>query len=84
MSDISARSVTRATVRNVIIRACAVCGHGREQGRPCEGCGNPLEPEVHDLGIQSYYHRNPLRRLGWALIGSRLAARKVRQATASH
>ena len=31
-----ARTVTKATVRNVIVRACAQCGGKREQGKPCE------------------------------------------------
>ena len=66
-----------AHVRNVIVRGCTLCGHARQVGAPCEGCGNAEPPVVHDLGVQSYHHRNPLRRLAWSLIGSRLAARKV-------
>lgn len=73
------RAVTRATVSHVIVRACTVCQHPREQGKPCAGCGNPEPPVVHVLGVQSYTHRNPLKRWGWVLIGQHLAARRVRQ-----
>jgi hypothetical protein len=74
------RVVTSAEVRNVIVRACAVCGHGRVAGEPCAGCGNEAPPVVHDLGVQSAFYRNPVRRLGWLLIGQRLAARRARAA----
>ena len=72
--------IARATVSNVIIRGCANCGHPRTRGVPCEGCGNPSEPVVHDLGVQSYYHKSRLKRAGWALVGQRLAARTARAA----
>lgn len=79
----SARSVTKAVVRNVLVRACTVCSGSREQGKPCGTCGNPDPPQVVDLGVQSYYHRNPLRRLGWSLIGQHLAARRARAANSA-
>ena len=75
-----ADSVTKAIVRNVIVRACTQCQGMRETGKPCGTCGNPDPPVTRDLGVQSYYHRNPLRRLGWRLIGQHLAARRTRAA----
>ena len=36
---------------------------------------------VHDLGVQSYTHRNPLRRAAWWAVGQHLAARRARIAS---
>jgi len=76
----SARAWSRVEVSHVIVRACTRCQHPREQGTPCEGCGNAEPPVVHDLGVQSYTHRNPLKRFGWWAVGQHLAARRARQA----
>ena len=80
-ASFGARSVTRATVSHVIVRACAVCGGKREAGKPCALCGLTDPPVVHDLGVQSYTHRNPLRRLGWWAVGQHLAAKRARTAS---
>lgn len=80
MSDMSARAITSAEVSHVIVRGCTACGHPREVGVPCAGCGNSGAPVVHDLGVQSAYYRNPLRRLAWFLHGQRRAARRARSA----
>jgi hypothetical protein len=74
------RAWTRVEVSHVIVRACARCQHPREIGEPCAGCGNPEPPVVHDLGVQAYTHRNPLKRWAWHLAGQHLAARRARQA----
>lgn len=76
-----ATPVTKATVSHVIVRACVACGGKREIGKPCEVCGLQDPPVVHDLGVQSYTHRNPLKRAWWALIGSRRAAARARKAS---
>ena len=81
MSDFAGRAVTRAIVSNVIVRACALCGHAREAGEPCAGCGNPDPPAVHDLGVQSAYYRNPLKRAAWLLAGQRMASVRARKAS---
>jgi hypothetical protein len=75
-----ARSVTRATVSHVIVRACVQCGGKREIGEPCALCGLTDPPVTHDLGVQSYTHRNPLKRAWWNLIGQPLAERRAREA----
>jgi hypothetical protein len=72
----------RAEFRPVIIRACP-CGHPREQGSPCAGCGNPEPPVTADLGLQAAVYRNPLRQAWWDAIGSRMAKRRARKANAA-
>jgi hypothetical protein len=72
--------VVSAEVSHVIIRGCTRCQHQRVIGQPCTGCGNPEPPVVHDLGVQSYTHRNPLRRLWWRLARQPAAARRARLA----
>lgn len=81
MPDFTARSVTRATVSPVIVRACVACGGKREIGKPCALCGLEDPPVTHDLGVQSYYHRSLVRRLAWALVGQHLAARRAKRAS---
>lgn len=80
MTDVTARAWAKVEVSHVIVRACTRCGHPRETGVPCAGCGNPEPPVVHDLGVQAYTHRNPLKRLAWRLAGQHLAARRARVA----
>lgn len=75
-----ARAVTKATVSSVIVRGCVSCQHPREIGKPCAGCGLEDPPVVVDLGVTSYTHKNPLRRLAWALVGSRRANWRIRKA----
>jgi hypothetical protein len=77
---LGARSVTKATVSHVIVRACVCCGGTREIGKPCALCGLKDPPVTHDLGVQSAHYRNPLRQLGWLLAGQHLAARRARRA----
>lgn len=78
MSEAAARSVSKAEVSHVIVRGCTRCSGPREVGQPCASCGNPEPPVVHDLGVQSFTHRNPLRRLAWRVCGQHLAARRAR------
>ncbi len=80
MSEAAGRAWTKVEVSHVIVRACVRCQHPRQTGVPCAGCGNPEAPVVHDLGVQSYTHRNPLRRLAWRVAGQHLAARRARLA----
>jgi len=78
-----ARPVTRAVVSHVIVRACQGCGHPREAGAPCAGCGLADPPVMHELGVQAATYRNPVKRLWWHLIGQRAAARRARRAAQS-
>ncbi len=80
MSEASGHAWTKVEVSHVIVRGCVTCGHSREQGVPCAGCGNPEPPVVHDLGVQSFTHRSLLRRLAWRWCGQFLAARRARAA----
>ena len=80
MPESRTRVVTRAEVRHVIVRACTACGHQRVTGEPCAECGNQVPAVVHDIGVQSAYYRNPVKRLGWWLVGQRLAARRAQAA----
>lgn len=81
MTDATGQAWTSVEVSHVIVRACVRCQHPREQDKPCAGCGNPEPPVVHDLGVQSFTHRSPLRRLSWRLFGQHLAARRARVAS---
>jgi hypothetical protein len=63
-----------------ITRACSRCGHSREAGLPCAGCGNPEPPVVHELGTQSASYRNPFRQAWWRTAGSLLARRRAARA----
>lgn len=80
MSDALARSRTEVEVCHVIVRACFRCGHGRQLGEPCAGCGLTDPPVMHDLGRQSYWHKNPLRRLWWRLVARHIAASRAKAA----
>ena len=82
MTGMQARVATSATVSLVVTRACARCGHKREPDRPCEGCGNPEPPTVHDLGVQSRYDADPAKRDWWEREGARLAEQEVQRAFA--
>lgn len=63
----------------VIIRACESCGHKRELGKPCEGCGSMIPPRVTDLGILASKQRSRWKRLKWNLWGYHAAQRRIRQ-----
>ena len=84
MPDASARNVVSAEVSHVIVRGCTDCGHQRVIGEPCAGCGNPDPPVVHDLGVQAYTHKNPLRRLAWHAVGQHRARRRAKAAEATY
>jgi hypothetical protein len=75
-----ARTVTSVTVSHLIVRACWACGHPRQPGTPCAGCGLTDPPVVHDLGIQAARYRHPVARLAWAAAGRHLAAWRARRA----
>lgn len=55
-------SVSEASIQASVIR----CGCGNpavvHPGEPC-----PTPRTTEKLGVISYYHRNPLRRLAWAI-----------------
>lgn len=79
MTDHLGRAVTSVTVSHVIVRACAACGHPRQAGTPCAGCGNPDPPVVHELGQQAARYRNPFRQAWWRYAGAPAAARRARR-----
>jgi hypothetical protein len=83
MPGMNARAVSKATLRPVIVRACVQCGGKREIGTPCALCGLADPPVTHDLGVQSAYYRNPLKRFGWWAVGQHLAAHRAREAATS-
>jgi hypothetical protein len=76
-----ARSYTKIEVIHQIIRGCTHCGHPREVGKPCGGCGNPHPPTVHDLGVQAYDHRDPSHRALWRRVGEKAAEARAKLAT---
>lgn len=80
MTEQSARAISSAELVHVIVRACTVCGHTRNQNQPCEGCGNPAPPEVTPLGKVSATYRNPIRRAWWSLVGQPLSKRRIERA----
>lgn len=80
MTQPRGRAVTRAEISHVIVRACTECGHPRQLGADCAGCGNTATPLTHDLGVQSATYRNPLRRAWWRLVRQPAAARRARAA----
>jgi len=80
MSQARTRSVTKATLVPVIVRACVNCGGKREIGLPCASCGLADPPVTQDLGVQSAHYRNPFKQLAWLTVGQHLAARRARQA----
>ena len=68
------------TLSAVIVRACAMCGGKREQGKDCASCGNTNAPTVHDLGIIAARHDDPVKALKWKLFGQPMAAHRTRLA----
>lgn len=79
MTAENAKSIQSAEVSAVVVRACG-CGHQREVGKPCGGCGNPEPPVVHDLGIISATYKNRRRRWWWLAVGQYLANARIRRA----
>jgi hypothetical protein len=63
----------------IIIRACK-CGHEREAGKPCAGCGDKNPPKVTDLGVIASRNNKFWRRLKWNLWGYRAAQRRMKLA----
>ncbi len=76
------KTLSSATLALTIVRACATCGAPRTPGQPCQSCGNATPPEITDLGTVAATHRNPIKRRWWALVGERLATRRIRKAAA--
>lgn len=60
MTDMDVSQPTSATVSAVVIR----CTCGKPESHAGQVC--PKGKAV-DLGVISYYHRNPLRRLAWRI-----------------
>jgi hypothetical protein len=78
--DAHAEGKSDVTLSAIIIRACALCGEKREQGKNCASCGNTDPPQVHDLGVIAARHDDPVKALHWKLFGQHAAARRVRLA----
>lgn len=62
----------------IVIRACK-CGHKREIGTPCEGCGNKKAPKVTDLGIIASRRRSRWDRFKWNAWQYHFAQRRIRK-----
>jgi hypothetical protein len=71
-----------ASVSAIVIR-CG-CGdpdsHNGVNGPP-QACPRPRRTD--DLGVVSYYSRNPMKRLAWALVGAPLAALRIHRTNRS-
>lgn len=71
---------TMATFEAKVIR-CG-CGdpdrlHPGRFGRPgVDRCPSP-KPEVEDLGVISYYHRNPFKRFKWWLLHDVIGLKRI-------
>ena len=76
MSDIKTRMGPSVELSAVIVRACG-CGHKRELGKPCEGCGTSEPPEVTDLGVIAATNTSRWKRLKWNLWEHRAANRRI-------
>jgi hypothetical protein len=72
------KAKTKATVElsAIVVKACK-CGHKREMGKPCEGCGSTKPPKVIDLGIIAATHKNRWKRIKWNLWGCHAARRRI-------
>lgn len=67
-----------AQLSAVIVRACS-CGHRREMGKPCEGCGSAKPPDAADLGVIAAGYQSRWKRLKWKLWGYHAAQRRIRR-----
>jgi hypothetical protein len=65
-----------AQLAAVIIRACS-CGHPREMGKPCAGCGSEKPPQVTDLGVIAAGYQSRWKRLKWKTWGYHAAQRRI-------
>jgi hypothetical protein len=70
------RAAPSAQLSAMIIRACP-CGHPREMGKPCAGCGSAVPPKVTDLGIIAAGYQSRWKRLKWNLWGYHAAQRRI-------
>jgi hypothetical protein len=77
-SAMRARAGPSVEVSAMIIRACP-CGHPREIGKSCAGCGSVKPAKVTDLGVIASGHQDRWRRLKWKLWGSFAANRRIRR-----
>jgi hypothetical protein len=66
-------------VSAIIVRACGNCGHRREFGKPCEGCGSEKPPDVEDLGVIASHKKSRWERVKWNLYGYHAAQRRIRR-----
>lgn len=62
----------------IVVRACR-CGHKREMGKPCEGCGTNTPPKVTDLGVIASRQKSWRERVKWNIWGYRAAQRRIRR-----
>lgn len=62
----------------VVVRACE-CGHKREIGKPCEGCGSKKPAKVKDLGVIASSRRRWWDRFKWNAWQYFLAQRRIRK-----
>ena len=63
----------------IVVRACDECGHGREVGKPCAGCGNKRPAKVSDLGVIASNQRSRWAQFKWNAWGRFVANRKIRK-----
>lgn len=78
MSSVAGQAGPSVQLSAIVVRACQ-CGHKREMGKPCGGCGSSEPPKVTDLGIIAATGWNWRRRLKWNLWGYRAAQRRINQ-----
>lgn len=63
----------------IVVRACANCGHKRELGKPCEGCGTSEPASVTDLGVIASHKKSRWERFKWNVYGYHAAQRRIRR-----
>lgn len=78
MSGMNAKAGPSIELSAIIIRACK-CGHKRELGKPCEGCGSTKPPQVVDLGVIASRKKRLWERIKWNLWGYHAAQRRIRR-----
>jgi hypothetical protein len=64
----------------IIVRACSICSHPREMGKPCGECGNAHPPEIVDLGMIASHDKSRWERFKWNMWGYQAAQRRIKKA----
>jgi hypothetical protein len=78
MSSVAGQAGPSVKLSAIVVRACK-CGHKREMGEPCEGCGTQTPPQVTDLGVIASRQQSWWERMKWNLWGFRAAQRRIRR-----